>query len=160
MKKKSISTGFVVLVGILLAMMTAIGLNGIRVVNIESNMLHSIYKERMVPIDILKEISINNLQARIAIANGVISPSTSASHADEAEKLMAENGELWRRYTEHALDAEEKSLADEVSKSRSELREKGLEPAVRALKRQEIDAVKTIQAEQIRGALSSIRSCA
>jgi methyl-accepting chemotaxis protein len=103
------------LVGLLLALSAAIGGMGLYGMKVAVGGLETVYNDRVVLLQDLKEISdayaVNIVGAATRVRNGVMSAEDGAASVEKAEKLIVEK---WKAYMATKMDEEEKQAAGEV----------------------------------------------
>ncbi len=114
--------------------------------------LKTVYEDRIVALNQLRDIEVLTLESRLTIARALASPTTdmiSASGA-EIEKNIAQIDRLWGAYIETFLTPEETSLAAQFANDRKKLIDQGFVPAMAALRANDFEKSRQIVTEIIR----------
>jgi methyl-accepting chemotaxis protein-1 (serine sensor receptor) len=131
-----ISTRLTLLIGILSALLIAIGSIGLFGI-IESNeALRSTYEQRLVPTGQVSEIQKLLLRNRLALATALVTPNaeTIAASTAEVEANIASISKIWDVYMATARKPEEARIAQAFAEHRGKFVQQGLRPTVAALR--------------------------
>ena len=131
-----ISTRLSILIGILSALLIAIGSFGLFGI-IESNAsLRSTYEQRLVPTGQVSHIQKLLLRNRLALATALVTPTpeTIAANTAEVEANIASISQIWDVYMATARKPEEAQIAKAFAEHRGQFVQQGLRPTVAALR--------------------------
>ena len=147
-----ISTRLVILVGILSALLIAIGSVGLFGISQSNAALKTVYEDRTVPMGKIGEIESLLLRNRLAIATSLITPVSEeiTKNTAEVEANIVAIGKLWDGYMSTSLTTEEVSLTKKFAEDRAKFVQEGLKPAVAALRANDMEGTKRIVMEKIR----------
>ncbi len=114
--------------------------------------LKTVYEDRIVALDQLTNIESLILQNHIDITSSLAMPSSDeiSSNVAKLEKNKVEIGKLWEAYMATYLTPEEKVLATKFADDRKKFVTQGLNPAVAALRANDITKANRIVVEAIR----------
>ncbi|CAH1073840.1 Histidine kinase [Candidatus Nitrotoga sp. 1052] len=114
--------------------------------------LKTVYEDRIIALDQLTDIESLILQNRLAIAASLVTPTPDEISINTAkiEKNITEIERIWEAYMATFLITEEKTLAAKFVDDRNKLVTRGLNPAVAALRANEIKKANRIVVEAIR----------
>ena len=141
MRNLKISTRLILLIGTLAAMLVATGLAGMSGISQSNAALQSVYQDRTIPMGQLADIQHQMLLNRLAIANSVLDPTPetlSKSMADVGTNL-ATIQKTWDAYMATYLTPEEALMAKKFNEDRTQFVQDGLQPAVAALRANDIE---------------------
>jgi len=147
-----ISTRLVILIGILSALLIAIGSIGLFGISKSNDALQSVYEDRTVPTGQIAEIQRLLLRNRLAIAVSLVTPTpeTINPNTAEVEANITAIGKVWDTYMATQLTVEEAKIAKIFAEDRARFVQQGLRPAVAALRANNIDEAKRVVTEAIR----------
>jgi methyl-accepting chemotaxis protein len=115
MKNITISAKLITLALISIAVICVIGITGIISLSNEKEDIDSMYKDRVIPLEELKEISddyaVNIVDAIHKVNNGDIDFSEGLLHLKQAREHIKEN---WKEYLQTKIIGEEEALAEHV----------------------------------------------
>ena len=136
MNNLKISTRLMLLIGLLSALLVAIGGLGLFGISKSNEALKTVYEDRTVPIGHLGEIKAMLLSNRLAIAVALITPTPEVvkDRTAQVELNIAAISKIWDAYTATALTDEEAKLAKAFAEDRKKFVREGLLPAVAALR--------------------------
>ena len=151
MNNFKISTRLITLLSVLsllLMVICSIGLFGISASN---DALKKMYENDTVPIEQLAEIENLLVRNRLAIASSLVTPTPQevTKNISEIEANAVAMTKLWDRYQAVALTPEESIMAKNFSVSRAKFLQEGLNPAVQALRANDMEDAKEIMREKI-----------
>ena len=114
--------------------------------------LKTVYEDRIIALDQLTDIESLILQNRLAIAVSLVTPTPDfiSINTAKVEKNIAEITKRWESYMATYLTPEEKVLAAKLADDRNIFITRGLNPAVAALRANEIKKANQIVVEAIR----------
>ena len=151
MNNFKISTRLTALLSILSLLLIAIGSIGLFGIIASNNALKTVYEDRTVSMGQIAEIQ--NLLARnqLAIASSLITPTPQevTKNTTEVEANKAMITKIWDRYLATGRTPQESSLAQTFSASRAKFMQEGLNPAVEALRANDMEDAKEIMREKI-----------
>jgi len=152
MNQFKISTRLTVLIGLLAALLVAIGAIGLVGISRSNAALQTVYADRTVPTGQIAEIQQLLLRNRLAIANALIDqqPQYIDASITEVETNIARIGSVWEAYMATTLTPEEAQIAKKFSEDRSRFVQEGLKPATAALRTKDMDEVHRLVVEKIR----------
>jgi methyl-accepting chemotaxis protein len=152
MNNFKISTRLVILVGILSALLIAIGSVGLFGIGQSNDALKTVYEDRTVPMAQIAEIQRLLLRNRLAIAVSQVTPTPETINPAtvEVEANNATISKVWDAYMATTRTPEEAILAKKFDEDRARFVQEGLRPAVAALRANDIEAVKQVVVEKIR----------
>lgn len=114
--------------------------------------LKTVYHDRSIPLKQVTQIDSLLMQSRLAITSALMIPTPEIINKKTA--IVDENTEeisrIWSDYTTTYLTAEEKMLAVDFADARQKLVDEGMQPAVDALRADEIGLAYQILVEKIR----------
>ena len=151
MNQLKISTRLVILIGIMSALLIAIGSVGLFGTSQSNAALKTVYEDRTVPMQQIAEIEFLMQRNRLVIANTLLEPTpeTIAKYSAEVESNIAKVGKTWDAYMATTLTPEEAKLATAFTESRSKFVKEGLLPAVASLRANDLEGAKGFALEQV-----------
>ena len=141
MKNLKISTRLMLLIGTLAILLMAIGLTGLSGISQSNAALKSVYEDRTIPMGQLGDVQHQVLLNRLAIANAVLDPTPETltkSIADVGANLVTIQ-KTWDAYMATTLTPEEAVVAKKFNEDRIRFVQEGLQPAVAALRANDIE---------------------
>ena len=159
MNNLKISTRLIILIGILSALLIAIGSMGLFGISQSNDALKSVYEDRTVPMGQIAEIQSDMLENRLAINAALVTPTPEMIKTQTAaiEANTAHITKVWDAYLATTLTTEEAKLAKKFAEDRAILMQEGLLPAVVALRANDIEEVKSLVEEKIRPLYAPVR---
>ncbi|NDP38418.1 MAG: HAMP domain-containing protein [Rhodoferax sp.] len=159
MNQLKISTRLVILVGILSALLIAIGSVGLFGTSQSNAALQTVYEDRTVPMQQIAEIQFLLQRNRLVIANTLLDPTpeTIVKYSAEVESNIAKVGKTWDAYMATTLTPDEAKLAKAFAEARSKFVQEGLLPAVAALRANDLEGAKGLAMEQVRKLYDNVR---
>ncbi|WP_114969746.1 methyl-accepting chemotaxis protein [Rhodoferax ferrireducens] len=147
-----ISTRLTILIGILSALLIAIGSVGLFGISHSNEALRSVYQERLIPTGQVAEIQKLLLRNRLAIAVALVTPTpeTITPNTAEVEANIATISKVWDAYMATSLPPDEGKLAKAFAESRSKFVQQGLRPAVAALRANDINEANRVVVQAVR----------
>lgn len=150
-KNITIKTRLINMTGFLSLLMMIIGGLGLHGMDKANDGLRTVYEDRTLPMNqicMIKELLMSNT---IGITAALIAPSSAViqKNSTEIEQNIAQINSIWTDYMSTYLTAEEKNLADQFVSDRGRLVEQGLNPALAALKANDIALANTIVLDKI-----------
>jgi methyl-accepting chemotaxis protein len=152
MNNFKISTRLSMLIGILSALLIAIGSVGLFGIGQSNAALKSVYEDRTLPVGQLGDIESLFLRNRLAIANTLLTPVPEeiTKNTAEVEANIVAIGKIWDAYMATTLTQEEARTAKAFAEDRAKFVQEGLKPAVAALRANDMEGAKRIVIEKIR----------
>jgi len=145
-----ISTQLSWLIGVLSAMLLAVGLIGLWGMNHSNESLKSVYEDRAVPIDKLAHVNALQLANRLAVANALLQTLPTAEAVAQVDANLVQIGKLWDAFMATQMSADEAKLAKATTDARQLYVQEGLLPALAALRANNPKEVLRLQVEKIR----------
>ena len=147
-----ISTRLVMLLGILSALLIAIGGIGLFGISKSNAALKSVYEDRTVPMGQIAEIQSLLLRNRLAIAATLAesTPADVVKNTADVEANIASIGKVWEAYMATTLTPDEEKLAKAFAEDRKKFVVEGLRPAVAALRANDAKGAQQIVVDKIR----------
>jgi methyl-accepting chemotaxis protein-1 (serine sensor receptor) len=152
MNQLKISTRLMVLIGIVVMLLMAVGLTGLSGISQSNAALKSVYEDRTIPMGQLGDVQHQLLLNRLAVANAVLDPTPEAlakGIADVGNNLITIQ-KTWDAYMATTLTAEEAVVAKKFVEDRTRFVQEGLQPAVAALGAKDIAGAHRLILEKIR----------
>ena len=151
MKNLKIGTRLTILISFLSALLIGMGVFGLINVKDASRSLEAMYNENLVPGHALDEINFLMTRNRLVISNTLIDPTPEkiSKYTAEVDANIATIGTLWQAFSASKLSPEAKETAQQYAANRKEFVEKGLRPAVAALRANDLKETRRIVLEQI-----------
>jgi methyl-accepting chemotaxis protein len=152
MNNFKISTRLMLLVGLLSALLVAIGSIGLFGISQSNAALQAVYEDRTIPMGQLAELNLINLKNRLLIAGALLNPTPEeiSKDAAEVEANVARYTKIWSDYTATGMTPEETSIAKQLFADRTRFAQEGLLPTVTALRANNLDEAKRITFEKTR----------
>ncbi len=145
-----ISSRLIVVLVTLLVTLLVTGGMGLYAANHGNQLLHAVHTDRMIPLAQLDTVVRRMLNNRIAIANAVIHPESMQEYRDEVMGNKDTIDKNWEAYMTSFMYDDEKALAAKFAAARGEFVEKGIKPALAAMKSGDVEALKKIQTSALR----------
>ncbi len=139
--------------------MIGVGMLGMTGMHQANQRLNTVYEDRAIPLGqldmIVRLLNIN----RLGITTALIKQDQLAATASakEIEGNLERVGATWQAYTATRLTPEEKSLADQFAADRGEFLQKGLLPAVAALKAGDLAQARKLELEVLPALFAPVR---
>ena len=145
------STRLFLLVGVLSALLLAIGSLGLYGITQSNAALKTVYENRTVAIGLLGDIQHQLLRGRLLIDASVLDPRPQASAGNLAElgSTSAVISRTWAAYKATHLTKEEEKLAAKFEQDHLNFEQQGLAPAVAALRANDIASVQGLIRDKI-----------
>jgi methyl-accepting chemotaxis protein-1 (serine sensor receptor) len=152
MNNLKISTRLTILIGILSALLIAIGGVGIFGIAQSNAGLRSVYEERLIPTGHISEIQKLLLRNRLAIASSLVTPNpeTIGPATAEVEANIASITSIWEAYMATSMHPDEAALAKSFAESRSKFVQQGLKPTVAALRANDLQTANRLVVDAVR----------
>jgi len=147
-----VSTRLMLLIGVLSALLVAIGSLGLFGIGKANDALQSVYEDHTVTIGQLGDIESMLLSNRLAIAVAMVTPTPEiiASSTATVETNIAAITKVWETYMAAKLSADEEKLAKDFAENRKKFVQEGLKPTVAALRANDIKEALRLVTEKIR----------
>jgi methyl-accepting chemotaxis protein len=131
-----ISTRLSILIGVLSALLLALGVAGLFGISHANEALRSVYQERLVPMGQVADIQKLLLRNRLALALAVAVPKPEiiASNTAEVEANIATITKVWDAYMVTPLSTDESAIAKAFAENRRRFVQQGLKPTIAALR--------------------------
>lgn len=153
MNNLNISTRLLILIGLLSALLVAIGSLGLIGIEKSNDALRSTYEERTVPTGQLSEIKALLLRNRLAIAVSLITPTPEVikDRTDQIEANIGTISKTWDAFmATSGKSDDELATVHRFSEDRKKFVQEGLLPAVAALRANDLKEVQRLVTEKIR----------
>ncbi|MEO8117789.1 MAG: methyl-accepting chemotaxis protein [Rhodoferax sp.] len=152
MNNLKISTRLTLLIGILSALLIAIGSVGLFGISHSNEALRSVYEERLIPTGQVAEIQKLLLRNRLAIAASLVTPTpeTITANTAEVEANISIINKVWATYMATTLHPDEAKIATAFAESRGKFVQQGLRPAVAALRANDINEASRLAVQAVR----------
>ena len=151
MNNLKISTRLMMLIGVLSALLVAIGSLGLFGISESNDALKTVYEDRTVPMGQLGETQRLQQRNQLAIANSLNDPTPDmiSRNTAEIDANMAAIGKLWDAYMATILTTEEEKLARRYAEDQTKFVAEGLKPAVAALRGNHLEQARRLAVEAI-----------
>ena len=152
MNNLKVSTRLIMLIGVLCAVLIAIGGLGLFGISKSNDALKSVYEDRTVPAARLGHIKALQLDNRLALNIALVTP-TPRNFAERTAQVEANIEAIsndWGAYMATHLTPEEQELAKDFSENRKRFVQEGLLPAVAALRANDLKEAQRLLTERIR----------
>ncbi len=146
MKRLTIATRLLLLVGALSAMLLAGGALGLWAIDAADQALRRVHARTTLPLSELGEITRMMLRNRVALASGLVagSPEETERSIAELESNIAAITQRWERYSRSTLPADAAPLVRSFTDARGRFVAQGLKPALAALRGGDLDATRIL----------------
>ncbi len=150
-KNFTVKSRLTFLIGLLSLLMMVIGGMGLRGMNKTNEGLRSVYKDRTVTMGLMFTISELQRENLMLIATALVNPNPEViqQNATELDQNILAITQPWNAYLATHLTPEEKILADDFTESSTRFVRKGLNPAMEALRANDIALADKIRKEDI-----------
>ncbi|HJU71752.1 MAG TPA: methyl-accepting chemotaxis protein [Paucimonas sp.] len=154
----TIRTRLVFVIGFLSVWLIAGGVIGLTSLSAANGALRANYEGRLLPMAQLDQIVRLIYANQLAIAQGLTNdPAALAKDMDEVDARIREIGKVWNSYMATSLSAEEKALAGKFAESRSKFVMEGLQPAVAALRAQDLPQAARVMRDRMNPLFAPVR---
>ncbi|WP_025916689.1 Tar ligand binding domain-containing protein, partial [Herminiimonas sp. CN] len=152
MNNFKISTRLITLIGIMSALLIAIGSVGLSGIGQSNDALKSVYENRTVAAGQIADIQSDLLENRLAIAVSLVTPTPEfiAKQTAKIEANIAHIGKVWEAFMATTQTAEEVTLAKKFAEDRARFVQEGLLPTIAALRANDVNAAGRLVVEKIR----------
>ena len=146
MNNLKISTRLMLLIGVLSALLVAIGGLGLHGIAASNESLRSTYEDRTVPTGQLGEIKYLVLRIRLSFTTAMNSPTPEiiTERTAQIDADIAAMNKLWDAYAATNMTPDEDKLAKGFAEARKKLVQEGLQPAVAILRSNDLTGVQRI----------------
>jgi len=136
MNKLKISTRLAMLIGLMSALLIAVGAVGLKGISQSNDTVRQIYEQRTLPLGKIAELQRLLIDSRLAIATTLISPTPAevAKNTTLIEEHIAEADNVWGVYLETITSPEQLALAKDFNANREKFVKEVLVPQVAALR--------------------------
>ena len=134
MNHMKISTRLSILIGILSALLIAIGSVGLFGISQTNESLRSVYQEHLVPTGQVSEIQKLLLRNRLALATALVTPERITASTAEVEANIASITKIWEVYLATPRNPAENLIAKTFAEHRGKFVQQGLRPTIAALR--------------------------
>ena len=135
MNHLKISTRLMMLIGVLSALLLAIGMLGLYGIGQTNVVLKTVYEDRVLALDQIGEVSYLMVRNRVLVMDMLLQPQP--ENVQKRNKELRDNVEkvakVWAAYSATQLPPEEKTLADAFAQARSRYEKEGLLPTADAM---------------------------
>ena len=147
-----ISTRLLMLIGLMSAVLIAIGSIGLYGIHMSDNSLQTVYEDRTIPMGQIAEIQRQLLRNRLAIAVSLVTPDPQTINpaTAEIEANIATITKVWDAYMATVLTPEEAIIAKQFAQDRGRFVQEGLRPAVAALRANDVQEAQRVVVDKIR----------
>ncbi|MCX7111836.1 MAG: MCP four helix bundle domain-containing protein [Proteobacteria bacterium] len=151
-KNFTVKSRLTFIIGFLSLLMMVIGGMGLRGMSKTNEGLHSVYKDRTVTMGMMFNISELQRENLMLIASALVNPNpqTIQQNANELDQNILEINKFWSAYLATYLTPEERILADNFTEISTLFVQKGLKPAIAALRANDTALADKIRQEDIR----------
>ncbi len=134
------------LIGVLAVLLLGVGIIGIVGLKTANQEMQGMHDENLLPMHTLDQINFLMTRNRLVISNTTLSPTPErvAKYTAEVDANIATITQLWQEFMANQMTPEEAKSAQGYIETRKEFFEKGLKPAVAALRAQNIDEAKRL----------------
>jgi methyl-accepting chemotaxis protein len=136
MKNLQISTRLLVLVGVLSALLVAVGAVGLLGIAQANTVVEAMYKQRMQSIAALGNYQFLTMRARQVISDTLIDPAplVVAKNIQEVDAITAESLQAWNAFIATPLSPAAQGLVQELTQRRQSFLQEGLKPVMERLR--------------------------
>ncbi|HJV68494.1 methyl-accepting chemotaxis protein [Ideonella sp.] len=152
MSTLKISTRLAALIGLFAALLVAAGSLGLYAASRANDSLQTVYADRTVCLGQLGEVERRMLTNQLTLfgaASATASPEAVARHVAVVEENIAAISQVWQSYSATYLTPREAELAKTFADQRGVFAEKGLRPALQALKAGDQEGARRLITEQV-----------
>lgn len=152
MNNFKISTRLMLLIGLLSALLVAIGAIGLFGISQSNAALQTVYEDRTIPMGQLAELNLINLKNRLLIAGAQLNPTPEeiSKNTAEVEANVARFTQIWQNYQTSNQTEEEARLAKKLFADRTRFVQEGLLPTIAALRANNMEEAKRLSFEKNR----------
>jgi methyl-accepting chemotaxis protein-1 (serine sensor receptor) len=152
LNKFKISTRLILLIGVLSALLLAIGGMGLAGIGQANDALLSVYERRTVPMGQVAEIQERLLRNRLALAVSLVTPTPDdiARNTAQVEANIAAITKVWEAYMATSLAPEEEKIAKAFAEARKRFVVEGLKPTIAALRANDLKEAQRLVVDAVR----------
>jgi len=161
-KNISIQSRLICIISLLSLLLFTIGGMGLLGMNRAKESLQTVYEDRTIPMNQISSIlrlQMSNWQ-RLTLILVDPTPVTTERNIAEVQQNTDEISRLWTAYMGTQLTADEKKLADQFAEQRKYFLTEGLQPAIAALRNNDIALAKTLVIDKIGRLYEPVRKIA
>ncbi|MDP3522720.1 MAG: Tar ligand binding domain-containing protein, partial [Hydrogenophaga sp.] len=150
MNNLKISTRLIVLIGLLSALLIAIGAIGLWGMSATNASFNTVYQDRMVPVGQLADVQRLVLRNRLEAASAMLDPKpeTVTKELTAMAANTKEINDLWAKYMSTQLTPDEAKLAKDFEAARERFTNEAFRPIQEALRSGNIDEAKRLNTEK------------
>ncbi|HEY8095861.1 MAG TPA: Tar ligand binding domain-containing protein, partial [Methylobacter sp.] len=136
----SIKARLLMVIAIMSVLLLAVGGMGLFGMSKDSEGLRTVHNDRMLPSNQIFQVQKLLLTSRLRITAGLVNPTPELDQKNlaEVEQNIADISRIWNEYVNNSSNKDEKTLADKVSDDRNRFVTEGLQPAISALRSNDI----------------------
>ena len=151
LKNMKIGSRLTLLLGVLSALLLLVGINGLVTLSKANDALQTQYAEHLVPAHQLDEINYYMIRNRLVISNTLLIPTPEriAKYTKEVDDNIASISKLWDEFSKVPQNESGAAAARLFADTRREFVQKGLRPAVAALRANDLKEAQRIVAENM-----------
>ncbi|BCO29393.1 hypothetical protein MIZ03_4316 [Rhodoferax lithotrophicus] len=151
LKNLTIASRLIILLGMLSGLLLLVGLNGLFNLSQTNAVMQGFYDKHLLPSHQLDQINYYMIRNRLVISNVALvsTPERVAKYTKEVEENIATITQLWEAYSAVPQSPETAKNAKLFAETRREFVQKGLKPAVAALRANDLKEVQRLIAEDI-----------
>lgn len=151
-KKLTIKSRLILTLSLLVAFLLGVQMLGLVGMSRAIDGIKTVYHDRAVPLTQMSDIETRLLQNKLAITSALVvpDPATIAAKTSQVEENNKVIERIWDEYLVTYLTEKEKSLAAELTYTRAQFLGEGLQPAIAALRANEIEEAHRLVIEKIR----------
>ena len=141
-----------ILIGILSALLVAIGSVGLFGISQSNAALKTVYEDRTVAAGQIADITGSILRSRLALASSLVTPAPEeiARNTAEVEANTVAIGKVWELYMATTLTTEEATIAKKFAEDLAKFVKEGLKPAVAALRANDLEDARDVLLSKVR----------
>ena len=154
-----ISTRLIVLVGVvsfLLLLVGGVGLLGVEKANAS---LKTVYEDRTAPMGQISEVIEHDMDTKVQLMGALLDgkPPAISKSLSTIDANMTSSSKAWDAYMATTLTVEEEKLARKLVADRAQFRQEALQPAMEALRSNELDKARTLVFDKVIPLYESVR---
>ncbi|MDX1251777.1 MAG: methyl-accepting chemotaxis protein [Gammaproteobacteria bacterium] len=159
LEKMTIKARLTFLVGFMAVLMVVLGIVGLHATKASNESLHTVYADRMVPVEQISFILNRNMSNRLHIMKALENPTPEQIQAtiDKVRENREQINQTWKEYMATYLTPEEKQLADKLAADWKRFAEEGLVPVMALLRDGKLEAARNITMQFIEPAYGPIQ---
>jgi methyl-accepting chemotaxis protein len=151
LKDMKIGSRLTLLLSVLCALLLVVGISGLQTLSQANLSMRALYDEHLVPAHQLDEINFYMLRNRLIISNTVLIPTPEriAKYTKEVDDNIAAISKLWDAFSKVPQTQEGAAAAKHFADTRRDFVQKGLKPAVAALRANDVKEAYRIIAQDM-----------